>query len=191
MTDPIRRAYAVLGLEPGASERQVRKSYRALVKKWHPDRHASDPQGQAEAAQRMREINKAYDTILEHTLPKLPIPPRSNADASAPGAPGGTGRLSREQIEAMVQAIGTEGPLEIAFGALDTWRGRLGGCLGVLYVVAAAISLGAAFHRGGLWGLWTKLDVVLLLLLGLVAAFTLLWQRSRRRRAIPERRTDR
>jgi hypothetical protein len=190
VTDPIRRAYAVLGLEPGASERQVRKSYRVLVKKWHPDRHASDPQGQAEAAQRMREINKAYDTILEHTVLKLPIPPRPHADGPAPGSPAGTGRLSREQIEAMVQAIGTESPLEIAFGTLDAWRGRLGGCLGVLYVIAAAISLGVAFHRGGFWGLWTKLDVVLLLV-GLVAAVTLLWQRSRRRRAIPERRPDR
>jgi curved DNA-binding protein CbpA len=177
VTDPIRRAYAVLGLEPGASERQVRKSYRALVKKWHPDRHASDPQGQAEAAQRMREINKAYDTILEHTAPKLPIPPRSQSDGSAPGSPAGTGRLSREQIEAMVQAIGTEGPLEIAFGTLDAWRGRLGGCLAVLYVIAVIISLAAARR------LWTKLDLLLLLVAGVIAGAALIHQRLTRKRS--------
>ena len=182
MTDPIRRAYAVLGLEPGAPERQVRKSYRALVKKWHPDRHAKDPQGQADAAQRMREINKAYDTILAHTAPKLPIHPRSHADGPAPGSPAGMGRLSREQIDAMVRAIGTEGPLEIAFGTLDAWRGRLGGCLGALYVIAAAISLGAALHRGGLWGLWTKLDILLLLVVGFIAGAALVHQRLKRKR---------
>jgi hypothetical protein len=82
----------------------------------------------------------------------------------------------------MVQAIGTEGPLEIAFGTLDAWRGRLGGCLGVLYVVAAAISLGAVFHRGGFWGLWTKLDILLLLVVGFIAGAALVHQRLKRKR---------
>jgi len=34
----INYAYEILGLEPGASQAQVKRAYRQLVKIWHPDR---------------------------------------------------------------------------------------------------------------------------------------------------------
>ncbi len=55
MTDP----YKVLGLNPGASDEEVKKAYRRLAKKYHPDRNPGDPV----AAQKMQEINAAYDAI--------------------------------------------------------------------------------------------------------------------------------
>ena len=48
--------YAVLGLEPGATDDEIKKKYRTLVKQYHPDLHPDDP----EAARKMSEINDAY-----------------------------------------------------------------------------------------------------------------------------------
>ncbi len=51
--------YTVLGLSPGASDDEIKKKYRALVKQYHPDLHPDDP----EAARKMSEINEAYEAI--------------------------------------------------------------------------------------------------------------------------------
>ena len=51
--------YRVLGLRPDASDEEVKRAYRALAKKYHPDMNPGD----AHAAQRMNEINAAYDQI--------------------------------------------------------------------------------------------------------------------------------
>lgn len=51
--------YAVLGLTPDASDDDVKKAYRALARKYHPDMNPGDEY----AAQKMNEINAAYDQI--------------------------------------------------------------------------------------------------------------------------------
>ena len=47
--------YAVLGVPPGAGERELLRAYRRLAKRWHPDRAGE------ESARRMAEINQAYE----------------------------------------------------------------------------------------------------------------------------------
>jgi hypothetical protein len=37
--------------------------YRKLVRQWHPDRFANDPQGAAEATHRLRLIIQAFETL--------------------------------------------------------------------------------------------------------------------------------
>jgi len=56
--------YLILGLEPGASLREVKVAYRALVKKWHPDQFHHDPHLQQLAEDKLKEINQAYTTLL-------------------------------------------------------------------------------------------------------------------------------
>ena len=51
--------YKVLGVEPGATKDDIKKAYRQMAKKYHPDLHPDDPV----AAQKMHEINEAYDIL--------------------------------------------------------------------------------------------------------------------------------
>ena len=58
MTDP----YQVLGISPNASDEEVKKAYRALAMKYHPDNYADNPLSDL-AEEKMKEINEAYDRI--------------------------------------------------------------------------------------------------------------------------------
>lgn len=51
--------YQVLGVSPDASDEEVKKAYRDLTKKYHPDLNPGDEH----AAQMMNDINAAYDQI--------------------------------------------------------------------------------------------------------------------------------
>ncbi|MFY9264234.1 MAG: molecular chaperone DnaJ [Solirubrobacterales bacterium] len=51
--------YKVLGVAKNASQAEIKKSYRKLARKWHPDQNA----GNKEAEERFKEIQEAYDTV--------------------------------------------------------------------------------------------------------------------------------
>ncbi len=52
--------YQILGLEKGASADEIKKAYRKLALKWHPDKNKS-----AEAEKRFKEINQAYEVLSD------------------------------------------------------------------------------------------------------------------------------
>ena len=58
MTNP----YEVLGVSPDASDEEIKKAYRELAKKYHPDNYANSPLADV-AEQKMKEVNEAYDEI--------------------------------------------------------------------------------------------------------------------------------
>ena len=60
MNDP----YSVLGVTPSASDAEVKKAYRELVRKYHPDNYNNNPLADL-AQEKMKEINEAYDTITK------------------------------------------------------------------------------------------------------------------------------
>jgi hypothetical protein len=130
VTDPVSRAYAQLGLSPGASPELLRKQYKALVRRWHPDRFAGDPQGQNEASLRLRAINEAYRLLVQRAAPDTgPPPPRASRARGQ--------SLSREEIDRIVQALGTEGPVDQLLAAL----GVLGRAVWIPFAVVSAALL--------------------------------------------------
>lgn len=55
-----RSSLDTLGLREGATFADAKAAYRALVKKWHPDRFANAPRERERAEERMKRINEAY-----------------------------------------------------------------------------------------------------------------------------------
>ena len=53
--------YEVLGVAKDASEADIKKAYRTLAKKYHPDMHPGD----AEAEARFKEVNEAYSVLSD------------------------------------------------------------------------------------------------------------------------------
>ena len=60
MKDP----YSVLGINQNASDEEVKKAYRELARKYHPDNYQNNPLADL-AEEKMKEVNEAYDTITK------------------------------------------------------------------------------------------------------------------------------
>ena len=58
MTDP----YKVLGVSRDASDDEIKKAYRELARKYHPDNYANNPLSDL-VEEKMKEINEAYDEV--------------------------------------------------------------------------------------------------------------------------------
>ncbi len=58
----MRDPYEVLGVKPTASDDDIKKAYRDLARKYHPDNYANNPLADL-AEEKMQEVNEAYDAI--------------------------------------------------------------------------------------------------------------------------------
>lgn len=74
--------YEVLGVSPDADEETIKKAYRTLAKKYHPDKYVNTPMAET-ASEKMKEINEAYDILTNQSS-------TSNAGSSY-GGYGGSG----------------------------------------------------------------------------------------------------
>jgi molecular chaperone DnaJ len=53
--------YGILGIEKNANKDEIKKAYRKLAMKYHPDRNG----GNKEAETKFKEINEAYSTLSD------------------------------------------------------------------------------------------------------------------------------
>src|SRR5512145_1961678 len=83
--DPKKNYYTVLGVPENAGEDEIRKAFRRLAKKYHPDVNPGD----RSAENRFKEINEAHEVLSDRKK-------RGEYDAIRSGAfAGGFGRPGR------------------------------------------------------------------------------------------------
>ena len=87
MTDP----YKTLGVSRDATDEEIKKAYRALAKKYHPDNYQDSALAEL-AAEKMKEINEAYDIIGK----------QRQGGSGASGSRSGSGASSYPQIRRMI-----------------------------------------------------------------------------------------
>lgn len=58
--------YRQLDLQPGAEMSQIKSSYRQLMRKYHPDMHAGNPQRQKAATELSMRVTAAYNGLVAH-----------------------------------------------------------------------------------------------------------------------------
>ena len=85
--------YDTLGVKKGASEEEIKKAYRRLARKWHPDANAGDPQ----AEERFKGIQEAYSVLSDADK-------RRQYDAG--GGPGGSFRFDPSSFRSGVGSFG-------------------------------------------------------------------------------------
>lgn len=60
MNDP----YSILGVTRGATDREIKKAYREMSRKYHPDSYPDESQ-KAWAENKFREVQEAYNQIVD------------------------------------------------------------------------------------------------------------------------------
>lgn len=62
----VRTWYARLELHNGASAEEVRRAFRALMRRYHPDRYTGDAEQEELATRLSQDLTVAYEGLLAH-----------------------------------------------------------------------------------------------------------------------------
>lgn len=68
MTEQKRDYYEVLGVTKSATDEELKRAYRKLAKKYHPD---ANPDNKQESEKKFKEVNEAYETLSDPQKRKM------------------------------------------------------------------------------------------------------------------------
>lgn len=97
MKDP----YEVLGVPHGASEEEIKKAYRELARKYHPDNYVDNPLADL-AQEKMKEINEAYDMLTRNGASTGNGPSYSASNPYSAGA-SNSGSSDFSEVQRLIQ----------------------------------------------------------------------------------------
>ncbi len=83
MKDKYLTSYHHLEIAPGCTWQEVRRAYKRLVKRWHPDHFHNDARAQSLANEKIKEINCAFDLLSVHYRTHGILPPIATTLESA------------------------------------------------------------------------------------------------------------
>jgi len=66
-------AYDILGVNESSSEEEIKKAYKSLMKKYHPDLNRGTPEKEKEAQEKSKQINEAYDLLTKKSPSSMPF----------------------------------------------------------------------------------------------------------------------
>ena len=159
----MRDPYEVLGVPKNASEADIKKAFRGLAKKHHPDKHAGD----ATAQKKFQEISAAYDILgdkdkraqfdagaIGNDGNAKGFDPRGGFRQGSPfgfGAGGGGNKDFHFSFDEAAEAGGGSSPFEDIFASMmGGGRGRAQArqAKGEDFTAAVTVSLGEAVTGG-------------------------------------------
>lgn len=94
--------YEVLGVPEGADEETIKKAYRELVKKYHPDKYVNNPLADL-ASEKLKEINKAYDMLTNNKSSSGQGSYSAGGNAQSRGNYGGGYGASTQSVRMLIQ----------------------------------------------------------------------------------------
>merc|ERR1712000_549606 len=101
--------YKILGIQRDATDRQIKKAYRTLSKKWHPDKNSSP-----EAKTKFADISAAYEALSDEE--KRRIYDQEGEEGLSQEAQGRGGRNQKQQFPAL--------HIELPITLKDIYNGR-------------------------------------------------------------------
>ncbi|KRZ71912.1 DnaJ -like protein subfamily B member 6-B, partial [Trichinella papuae] len=116
--------YEVLGIHTESTDQEIKKAYRRLALRWHPDKN---PHNKVEAEKRFKEISEAYEVLIDNEKRRIydrhGIDGLRNGGASAGSRTGRGGDFSdfvfRSPFEVFFEFFGGRDPFQDIFGACD------------------------------------------------------------------------
>lgn len=145
--------YKVLGVPRDATDAQLKKAYRKLALKWHPDKNADNREA---AAEKFKEIGEAYavlsDSEKRAVYDKFGKEGLSGAPAAGAGG-GGAGGFSAggfdnaRASQIFEQFFGTANPFEAYFEGSSGGFGSMGG-MGGMFGGFGGMGAGAGMSKG-------------------------------------------
>ena len=114
MATAKRDYYEVLGLGRNASEQEIKRAYRKLAVKFHPDKNPDDPH----AEEKFKELGEAYDVLVDSD--KRAAYDRFGHAAFAPGGAGFGGGGFHDPFDIFREVFGSGG---IGGGIFETFFG--------------------------------------------------------------------